>query len=102
VVDTGIHFKHWTREKAIQYMTDHTGSNDKEVISEIERYIVMPGQACAYKVGELKIVALRERAKKALGKKFDIKKFHNAVLRNGAMPLDILERVVDNYIRSGG
>ncbi len=102
VVDTGIHFKHWTREKAIQYMKDHTGSNEKEVVSEIERYIVMPGQACAYKVGELKIVALREKAKKALGKRFDIKKFHNAVLKNGAMPLDILERVVDNYIRSRG
>jgi uncharacterized protein (DUF885 family) len=102
VVDTGIHFKRWTREKAIQYMSDHTGSNEKEVVSEIERYIVMPGQACAYKVGELKIVALREKAKKALGRKFDIKKFHNAVLKNGSMPLDILERVVDNYIRSGG
>ncbi len=74
VVDTGIHNKRWTREKAIQYMSDHTGSNEKEVISEIERYIVMPGQACAYKVGELKIVALREKAKKALGKKFEYQK----------------------------
>ena len=99
VVDTGIHYKHWTREKAIKYMSEHTGSNEKEVVSEIERYIVMPGQACSYKVGELKIVSLREKAKKALGRKFDIKKFHNAVLQNGAMPLQILERVVDDYIQ---
>jgi uncharacterized protein (DUF885 family) len=102
VVDTGIHYKHWTREKAIKYMKDHTGSPDKEVVAEIERYIVMPGQACAYKVGELKIVSLRQKTQKALGKKFDIKKFHNVVLKNGSMPLDILERVVDSYIQAGG
>jgi uncharacterized protein (DUF885 family) len=102
VVDTGIHYKRWTREKAIKYMKDHTGSPDKEVVAEIERYIVMPGQACAYKVGELKIVSLRQKAQKALGKKFDIKKFHNVVLKNGSMPLDILERIVDSYIQAGG
>lgn len=102
VVDTGIHYKHWTREKAIRYMQDHTGSNEKEVISEIERYIVMPGQACAYKVGELKIVALRQKAQKALGKKFNIREFHNAVLKNGSLPLDVLKKVVDNYIQTGG
>ena len=102
VVDTGIHYKHWTREKAIKYMKEHTGSPDKEVVAEIERYIVMPGQACAYKVGELKIVALRQKAQKALGKKFNIKKFHNAILKNGSMPLDILERIVDSYIQTGG
>ncbi len=102
VVDTGIHYKHWTREKAIKYMKEHTGSPDKEVVAEIERYIVMPGQACAYKVGELKIITLRQKAQKALGKKFDIKRFHNAVLQNGSMPLGILERVVGNYIKTGG
>lgn len=102
VVDTGIHYKHWTREKAIKYMKGHTGSPDNDVVAEIERYIVMPGQACAYKVGELKIVSLRQKAQKALGKKFDIKKFHNVVLKNGSMPLSILERVVNSYIQAGG
>ena len=99
VVDTGIHAKHWTREQAIAYMRDKTGMGEKEVTSEIERYIVAPGQACAYKVGMLKIQELRARAQKELGDKFDQREFHDAVLKNGALPLDILDEQVNDYIR---
>ena len=102
VVDTGIHTKRWTREQAIAYMRDKTGIGEKEVRSEIERYIVMPGQACAYKVGMLKIQELRARAEKELGEKFDQREFHDAVLKNGALPLEILEEQVNNYIRQKG
>ena len=98
VVDTGIHSKRWTREQAIAYMVQETGMPKTEVTTEIERYFVAPGQALAYKVGMLKILELRERAKTALGAKFDIRDFHDAVLVNGAMPLAVLERVVDAYI----
>jgi uncharacterized protein (DUF885 family) len=100
VVDTGIHHKKWTREQAIEYMEAHTASARESVVSEIERYIVMPGQACAYKIGEIKMVELRDKAKKALGDKFDLRKFHDVVLKNGSMPLNILESVVDAYITS--
>jgi uncharacterized protein (DUF885 family) len=99
VCDTGIHSKHWTREQAIQYMKDNTGLGELEIMSEVERYIVGPGQACAYKVGQLKILQLREKAKQKLGKYFHIKDFHNVVLQNGAMPLEILEQQVDKYIQ---
>ncbi len=99
VVDTGIHHKKWTREQAIDYMENHTASAHESVVSEIERYIVMPGQACAYKIGEIKMLALREKAKAALGDKFDLRQFHDVVLKNGSMPLTLLERVVDAYIR---
>jgi uncharacterized protein (DUF885 family) len=99
VVDTSIHFKHWTREQAIEYMESHTGMAHESVISEIERYIVMPGQACAYKIGEINIVELRNKAKKALGERFDLRQFHNIILKGGAMPLSILEQVVDEYIK---
>ncbi len=98
VVDTGIHHKRWSREKAIRYMVDNTARNHKEVTAEVERYIVNPGQALAYKIGMLKILELRERARKALGDKFDIRDFHNAVLQHGALPLSILERQIDSYI----
>lgn len=100
VVDTGLHYKRWTREECIAYMRKHTGMTETEVITEIERYIVMPGQACSYKIGMLKILELREKAKEALGDKFDIRQFHNAVLKNGSMPLDILEMVIDQYIEA--
>ena len=98
VVDTGIHYKKWTREEAIDYMILNTGMTTTEVATEIERYIVMPGQACAYKIGMLKILELRENAKKKLGSQFDLKEFHNVVLKNGAVPLDILEEIIGNYI----
>jgi uncharacterized protein (DUF885 family) len=99
VVDTGIHAKHWTREQAIAYMREKTGMGEKEVTAEIERYIVSPGQACAYKIGMLKIQELRARAQQELGQKFDQREFHDAVLKNGALPLDILEEQVNDYIR---
>lgn len=95
VVDTGIHAKRWTRQQAIDYMLAHTGQPEPSVVSEVERYIVMPGQACAYKVGEIKLVTLRQRMQQALGDRFDLRHFHNLVLRNGAMPLSILERVIE-------
>jgi uncharacterized protein (DUF885 family) len=98
VVDTGIHAKRWSREKAIEYMKETTGYHHNAAVTEVERYFVLPGQACAYKIGQLKILELRQRAKDALEKKFDIKKFHNVILTTGAVPLDILEEVIDQYI----
>ncbi|MCX6129369.1 MAG: DUF885 domain-containing protein [Proteobacteria bacterium] len=98
VVDTGIHAKRWSREQAIDYMLSNTGMAKSDVVAEIERYIVMPGQACAYKVGMLKFQELRTKAEHALGQDFDIKAFHAIVLKNGPMPLTILERVVDDWI----
>jgi len=98
VVDTGIHAKRWTREEAITYMLNNTGIAGSDVISEIERYIVNPGQATAYKMGMMKILELRKKAKTALGDKFTLAGFHDIVLKNGAVPLDILERLVDNWI----
>jgi uncharacterized protein (DUF885 family) len=91
VVDTGLHAKKWTRQQAIDYGIE---------ASEIERYVVNPGQACAYMIGQLKIVELREKAQKALGNRYSPKAFHNAVLMTGTVPLPILERQVDAYIRS--
>jgi uncharacterized protein (DUF885 family) len=98
VVDTGLHAKGWTREQAIAYMTSTTGMNESEVITEVERYMGQPGQACAYKVGQLKILELRERAKAALGSKFNIKDFHAVVLENGGVPLTLLDKLVDEWI----
>jgi uncharacterized protein (DUF885 family) len=98
VVDTGIHRKHWTRQQAIDYMVANTGMEPSKVVTEIERYIVNPGQACAYKVGQLKILELRERARQRLGSRFDIRRFHDVVLENGSLPLGLLERVVDDWV----
>ena len=98
VVDTGIHTKRWPREQAITYMREKTGMGEKEVTAEIERYIVNPGQACAYKVGMLKLQELRTRAQNALGTKFDQRQFHDVVLKNGALPLEVLEEQIDAYI----
>lgn len=98
VVDSGIHAKHWTREQAITYMMENTGMSETDVTAEIERYFVMPGQALAYKAGMLKILELREKAKAQLGDKFDLRQFHNQVLTHGALPLALLERVVDEWI----
>ena len=98
VVDTGIHRKHWTREQAIAYMREKTGMADSEVVSEIERYFVLPGQALAYKIGMLKILELRARAQAQLGAAFDIRRFHGVVLGSGSVPLSILEKQVDAWI----
>ncbi len=103
VVDTGIHAQRWTRQQAIDYMVAKTGMAEGEVVAEIERYIVDPGQACAYKVGMLSILAARQRAEKALGPKWDIeaeKAFHDVVLRGGALPLAILDEQVDAWVKS--
>ncbi|NEV94650.1 DUF885 domain-containing protein [Psychroflexus sp. YR1-1] len=99
VVDPGIHYKKWTREEAIDYMVENTGLPTSDVTKEIERYIVAPGQACAYKIGMMKILELREKAKQELGSRFDLREFHNAVLQNGAMPLDVLEKTINDYIK---
>ena len=99
VVDSGIHYKHWTREQAIQYMMDNTGMAESDVTAEIERYFVDPGQALAYKAGMLKILELREKAKQALGPKFVLSEFHDQVLTHGALPLALLERVIDEWVR---
>ncbi len=98
VVDTGLHYKKWSREKAIDYMFRNTGYAMSDVVAEIERYMVWPGQALAYKMGMLKILELRDMAKKALGKDFDLRAFHDVILTRGAMPLDILEEQVKAYI----
>jgi uncharacterized protein (DUF885 family) len=98
VVDTGIHSKCWTREQAINYMEQTTGMGHTDVVSEIERYIVNPGQACAYKIGMMKILQLREKAKTALGNRFNLREFHHVMLKNGALPLNLLEKIVDEYL----
>jgi uncharacterized protein (DUF885 family) len=98
VVDTGMHYKRWTREEAMAYMKKTTGMSDTEVRVEIERYIVWPGQATSYKMGMLKILELRKKAKDALGEKFDIRKFHTVVLDQGIVPLFILEDIIDEWI----
>ncbi len=98
VVDTGIHAQGWTREQAISYMVATTGKAQSEVASEVERYMAMPGQACAYKVGELKILELRAKAQAALGPKFNLKDFHRVILENGGVPLTLLEQLVDEWI----
>ena len=98
VVDTGIHYKRWNREQAIDYMISNTGMAESDVVAEIERYFIMPGQALAYKVGMTKILELRDRARAELGDQFDIREFHRVVLTNGSVPLDILEDLIDEYI----
>ena len=100
VVDTGIHAKGWTREQAIRYMLDNSGLSETEVTAEVERYIAIPGQALAYKIGQLKILELRARAEQALGDRFDLREFHAQVLNTGALPLVVLERKIDDWIAS--
>ena len=99
VVDTGIHTKNWTREQAIDYLYSLGANPSRDFMaSETDRYIAWPGQALSYKLGELKIMELRELAQKELGAKFDIRDFHDAVLRNGALPLDFLEEEIKAWI----
>jgi len=98
VVDTGMHAFRWSREEAIEYMIENTGMTEAEVTREIERYIVWPGQATAYKTGQLAIIDLREEAETRLGDQFDIREFHELILMNGAMPLNLLSQSVNNWI----
>jgi uncharacterized protein (DUF885 family) len=100
VVDTGIHAQGWSREQAIDYMVSTTGMTPGDVTTEVERYMAFPGQACAYKVGQLKILELREKARTALGPKFNLKDFHAVVLENGGLPLTLLEQLVNEWIAS--
>jgi uncharacterized protein (DUF885 family) len=98
VVDTGMHSMGWTREQAIQFFKDNTGKTDQDITVEVDRYIVWPGQALAYKLGQMKIRELRTEAEKKLGTKFDVRKFHDAVLGNGAVPLNVLQAQVERWI----
>jgi uncharacterized protein (DUF885 family) len=100
VVDTGIHAKGWTREAGVKFFVDVNGSNPQEVASEVDRYCSWPGQACGYKVGHSEINRQRERAKAALGAKFDLKAFDDTVVLGGNVPLDVLAKNVDEYVRS--
>lgn len=98
VVDTGVHSQHWTRQQMVDYFHDHSTIDETNVQSEVDRYIAWPGQALGYKMGQLKILELRDRAKAALGPKFDIRAFHDEVLDSGALPLDVLDQRVDSWI----
>ncbi|MDR3772988.1 MAG: DUF885 domain-containing protein [Terracidiphilus sp.] len=100
VVDTGVHSQHWTREQMVQYFHDHSNIDDTSIQAEVDRYIAWPSQALAYKVGQLKILELRDRARKALGDKFDLRAFHDQVLDAGALPLDVLSDRIDAWIAS--
>jgi uncharacterized protein (DUF885 family) len=102
VVDTGLHARGWSREQAIEFMAANTALSRHEIGTEVDRYISWPGQALAYKMGELKIRELRARAEKALGERFDVRAFHDAVLENGAVPLTVLEERIDAFIAAGG
>ena len=99
VVDTGIHSLGWTRERAIRYLLENTGSHDAYAVAEVDRYIVWPGQALGYKVGELKIKELRAKASRELGARFDLRRFHNALIDDGALPLSVLEARIEDWIR---
>jgi uncharacterized protein (DUF885 family) len=98
VVDTGVHSQHWTRQQMVDYFHDHSAIDETNIQSEVDRYIAWPAQALGYKMGQLKILELRERAKTALGPKFDIKAFHDQVLDSGALPMDVLEQRIDAWI----
>jgi len=102
VVDTGIHAKGWSRQQAIDFFKANAGKTEHDIVVEIDRYIVWPGQALAYKLGELKIKELRAKASKTLGARFDIRGFHDEILWNGALPLSILEKRIHNWIDEQG
>jgi uncharacterized protein (DUF885 family) len=100
VVDTGIHAKRWTREQAIQSMVAATGDQESNIITEIERYCVWPGQACAYMIGRQALNQMREGARSKLGDRFDMKDFHDVVLTNGSTPLSVTEKLVQRWVMS--
>jgi uncharacterized protein (DUF885 family) len=98
VVDTGMHEKHWTRDQMVAYFHKYTAMDEPNIQSEVDRYIAWPGQALAYKLGQLEILKLREQAKQKLGEQFDIRAFHDEILVNGALPLDVLDQVVTDWL----
>ncbi len=100
VVDTGVHSQHWTRQQMVDYFHDHSAIDETSVQAEVDRYIAWPSQALAYKIGQLKILELRDRAKKELGAKFDIRAFHDQVIDSGALPLDVLDERITAWIAS--
>jgi uncharacterized protein (DUF885 family) len=102
VIDTGLHSMGWSRDQAIAYFRANAAKTDQDIIVEVDRYIVWPGQALGYKIGQLKIKELRTKAERALGSRFNIRRFHDVVLAQGAVPLDALERQVDVWIAETG
>ena len=98
VLDSGLHAKRWSREQAIEYFRENSLLSERDAVKEVERFLVWPGQASSYKIGQLKILDLRRKAQQALGTGFDIREFHDVVLANGALPLETLEQQVDSYI----
>jgi uncharacterized protein (DUF885 family) len=100
VVDTGVHSQHWTRQQMVNFFHDHSAIDETSIQAEVDRYVAWPSQALAYKIGQLKILELRDRAKKALGDKFDIRAFHDQVLDAGALPLDVLDERINTWIAS--
>ena len=99
VVDTGVHSKHWTRQQMVNYFHEHTAMDDENINTEVDRYIAWPAQALSYKMGQMKILELRERAQRELGSKFDLRAFHDAVLDSGPLPLDVLEQKMDEWMK---
>ena len=98
VVDTGVHSKHWTRQQMVDFFHDHSTIDETSIQAEVDRYIAWPGQALAYKIGQLEILKLRDQAKKELGARFDIRAFHDQVIDSGAMPLDVLDERITSWI----
>ena len=99
VIDTGMHAMEWTREQALAYLASNTALSQHEIRTEVDRYISWPGQALAYKFGEIRILALRARATEALGERFDLRAFHDAILESGGVTLPVLERRIDAYVQ---
>jgi uncharacterized protein (DUF885 family) len=100
VVDTGMHYLGWTRQQAIDFMAENSALSLHNITAEVDRYITWPGQALAYKTGELKIRELRAKAEKALGDDFDLRAFHDEILSHGAVPISVLEDIVDDWIKT--
>jgi len=100
VVDTGLHSKGWSREQVIKYMRDNSAVSETDAVAEAERYMAIPGQALAYKVGQMTISRLRAKAESELGPKFDIREFHDQILKDGSLPMSVLEAKIDRWIAS--